>query len=186
MSAYLAVAAGESRSDITCASRPCTGAPRCDSMPCAAATALTACCSFVPQMTARARPASTARWIWSGSARGSALVQSRERPRSVGSLPQSWRALCMAGECSPRARVAPHTGAVVQTFVRLSQEGGSMVRDVARSAFRAHGDVLHATCSCTPYTLCSREIVRDHTSRARRDEPTSAAPCYPCDVLWVW
>jgi hypothetical protein len=95
------------------------------------------------------------------------------------------RALCMAGGCSPRARVAPHTGAVVQTFVRLSQEGGSMVRDVARSAFRAHGDVLHATCSCTPYTVCDREITGDCTSCARHDAPTSAVPRRPCDVLWV-
>jgi hypothetical protein len=58
-SVYLARAAGESRSGITCAPRPCSGAPRCDSTPCAAATALIACCSLVPQMTARARPALT-------------------------------------------------------------------------------------------------------------------------------
>eukprot|EP00966_Prymnesium_polylepis_P239062 5529105-Prymnesium_polylepis.1 len=60
-----------------------------------------------------------------------------------------------------------------------------MARDVTCSALRADGDALDVTCLCTPYTLCDWEIAGAHTSHARRDKPTSAAPRRPCDVLWV-
>eukprot|EP00966_Prymnesium_polylepis_P235383 5443891-Prymnesium_polylepis.1 len=60
-----------------------------------------------------------------------------------------------------------------------------MARDVTCSAIRADGDAIDVTCSCTPYTLSGWEIAGDHTSDARRYEPTSAAPRRPCDVLWV-